>query len=93
MFSTFRFACLTVLKTRLVSSITGQSQTATAAKRHFKSEFARFQISLLLFHSIQFVKCLGFFCGVNSEDLDLSSEKEKENCCLEFTSSLRRSDI
>ena len=28
----------------------------------------------------------GIFFGVNSEGLILSSEKETENCCLEFTS-------
>ena len=33
---------------------------------------------------------LGNFSGVNSKGLYLRSEKEKENCCLVFTSSIKR---
>ena len=92
MFSTLRFACLTVLKTRLVSSITGQSQFFNGElnkqqrqrqrKRHLRVNSHGFKFHYSnLFHSIQFVKCLG--CSL---ELILTSEKEKENCCLDFTS-------
>ena len=36
---------------------------------------------------------MGKFSGVNSKGLYLRSEKEKENCCLVFTSSIKRETI
>ena len=33
---------------------------------------------------------MGNFSGVNSKGLYLRSEKEKENCCLVFTSPIKR---
>ena len=43
-------------------------------------------ISSLLFHFIQFVNCWRIFLELNSKGLYLIWEKEKENCCLIFTS-------
>ena len=60
-------------------------------KLHLKSQFTLFQSSLMLSHFIQFVKCWGiFFRNFNSKGLFLISEKEKENCCLVFTSYVKR---
>ena len=58
-------------------------------KRQLKSEFELFQTSLLFPFRHSFCQLLGAFTGVDSEKLSLSSEKEKENCCLVFTSSIK----
>ena len=45
-------------------------------------------IALILFHLT--CQALGNFSGVNSKGLYLSSGKIKENCCLVFTSCIKR---
>ena len=58
-----------------------------ALKCHLKGEFTLYQTSLLLLviYVIQFVNI-----KVNFSELQfLCSKKEKENCCLVFTSSLK----
>ena len=43
-----------------------------------------------LFHLPQFIKLWQIFLELNSNRLFKSSGKEKENCCLVFTSSIKR---
>ena len=43
-----------------------------------------------LFHLPQFIKLWQIFLELNSNRLYKSSGKEKENCCLEFTLSIKR---
>ena len=63
---------------------------AAAAKTSVKKwtrAFSNF-INLISFHLI--CQMLGNFSGVNFKGLYLRSEKGKENCCLVFTSSIKR---
>lgn len=59
-----------------------------ALKRHLKGEFALYQTSLVLLviYLIQFINMVGNF----SEVQFLCSKKGNGNCCLVFTSSLKR---
>ena len=59
-------------------------------KRHLWSEFALPQTLSRLFHLVQFVKCWHIFLDLNFKELYQSSRKEKESCCLVFTSSTKR---
>ena len=51
---------------------------------------ARYKCRVVVLPLVQFVKCWQFFLELNSQRLHRSSEKEKESCCLEFTSSTKR---
>ena len=58
-------------------------------KRHLKSEFALHQTLSRLFHLVQFVKRWHFFWSWILKDYQ-SSGKERQSCCLLFTSSTKR---
>ena len=62
----------------------------TVTKGSLKNEFALPQTLSRLFQLIQFVKCWQIFLELNSKRLYQSSGKEKESCCLVFTSSTKR---
>ena len=59
-------------------------------KRNPKTEFALLQISSLLLQLFYFVKCWRYFQELNSKGLYLRSQKEKENSCHVFLSSIKR---
>ena len=59
-------------------------------KRHLKSEFALPQSSTRLSHLLQFVRCWQISLEFNSKALLQRTGKEKESCCLLFTSSSKR---
>ena len=48
------------------------------------------QTLMCLFHLFQNVKCWQTFLGLNSKGLYRSSGKQKESCCLVFSSSTKR---
>ena len=52
--------------------------------------FALRQTLSRLFQLVQFVKCWQLFLKLNSKRLYQSSGKEKESCCLVFTSTIKR---
>ena len=59
-------------------------------KRLSKSEFPLFQNSSPLLNSFNLTNVGDFFQELNSKGLHLSSQKEKEDCCGVFTSSIKR---
>ena len=66
-----------------------QQRRRRLQKRHLKSEFALLQTLPGLFHLVQFGKKWRIFLELNSNGLYWSSGKEKENCCLVFTSYIK----
>ena len=62
-------------------------------KRHLKSIFTLLQTLSCLFHLVQFGKWWQIFLELNSKGVYRSSEKEKENCCLVFTSIMHASHV
>ena len=67
-----------------------QRQRQRQRKRHWKLNFAVLNLILLILFQATY-QALGNFSGVDSKGLNLSSGKKKEeNCCLVFTSSIKR---
>ena len=67
-----------------------QRQRRRLRKRHLKSQFALLQTLSRFFHLVEFVKCWQLFLEWNSKGQYQSPGKEKESCCLVFTSSTKR---
>ena len=62
-------------------------------KCHLNSEFARLQTLSRLFQLFHCVKCWQLSLELNLKDCIKSSGKEKESCCLAFTSSTKHEII
>ena len=67
-----------------------QQRRRRLRKRHLKSEFAVLQSLSRLFHLVYFVKYWQMFLELNSKGLYQSLGKEKESCCVVFSSSIKR---
>ena len=71
-------------------SIWGTVATEETKSPFFPREFALLQSLSHLFHLVQCDKERWFLLELNSKGLYLSWAKEKVNCCLVFTSSIKR---
>ena len=67
-----------------------QQRRRRLRKRHLKSEFALLQTLSRLFHLVYFVKYWQMFLELYSKGLYQSLGKEKESCCVVFSSSIKR---